>query len=142
MLAKKILKNAHIDDMIYVVKPIIIRWNSLRFDNANIIYATYIVEQAQNGVLENKCLKFITRPTGTKNYDREINNNNSEYQCFLTPEEAEVWKVLELQEIEDKVENYISTLREKTLNKIKKIKQKEKLSEYLEKYPSVFLKVL
>ena len=56
--------------------------------------------------------------------------------------DAEVYKVLEFQTLEDKVDAYIDQLKEKTAKKLKKLKHQEKLEDYILKYPESFIKVM
>lgn len=146
MLVRDILDRVQVGDVVFVVKPIKIRWESMRFDNTNIIFATYTVKnQLSLGLWGTNSSNYLTVtdcPAGTKQYMTNIFSNNNEYQCFLTREEAEVWKVLELQNLESMVDDHIKTLREKTQKKIKKIKLDEHFESYLEKYPDTFLKVM
>ena len=143
------LKKISVGSEVYVVKPILIRWSSMRFENTNIIFATYILEEKirKNFLNGNDCifhqLKSIEKPKGTLNYpDIIYSNGSSNFKFFLTKEEAEIWKVIELQSLENQVEEYIKEMRKKTLKKIKSLKRKEKLNSYLEKYPEKVLKVL
>lgn len=148
MLPKEIINKASVGDKVYVVKQTVIRWNTMRFENTNIIYGTYIVEERlhknHNGTtIINRYLSSIDLPKGTKTYSSVISERiTDEYQCFFTPEEAEIWKVVELQDLEKKVEDHIEKMRLKTIAKIKKLKQKEKLALYLDKYPDQVIKVL
>lgn len=146
MLVRDILDKVSIGDEVFVVKPIKIRWESMRFDHTNIIYAKYVVIEQMTpglwGTNSTNFLRVVDMPSGTKQYVTNIFSNNTEYRCFLTKEEAEVWKVLELQNLESIVDEHIKTLREKTQKKIKKIKLEEQFESYLEKYPDTFLKVM
>lgn len=145
MRASDIIEKSNLGDTVYVVKPMLIRWNSMRFEHTSIVCAKYVVVLPKDvgfwGNTDNM-LKAIDLPDGTKNYPSYISSSDKEYQCFYTPEEAEVWKVLELQDLEHQVDEHIATLKEKTKKKIKQLKQKEKFDEYLEKYPDKFLKVM
>lgn len=139
-------KNA-IGTHIYVVKPMRISWGSMRFENTNIVYATYVVVESGGtpglwGTNVSPILKPVDLPEGTKKFPTFLNRNDDEYQCFLTPEEAEIWKVIELQDLEDKVVKHIELMKDKTKRKIKKLKQKERLDDYFQKYPEKFLKVM
>lgn len=139
MLISEMLKKVSVGDEVYVLKPLNIKWKTMRFESTNILFATYVVEQHR---VTGLCLQAKHRPKGMLSFPTTMTGLYSEYQCFFTQEEAEVWKVVELQSLEDKVERHIAEMREKTLNKLKKLKQKEKLEHYLQKYPEHFIKVL
>ena len=146
MKVSEILDKTSIGDEVYVIRPIIIRWNSMRFENTSITYARYHVVEESNpslwGSNASNMLKVSYLPMGTKQYPVQLCRDNLEFQCFKTKEEAEVWKVLELQRLESHVEKYIAEMLEKTKKKIKKIKVEESFDEYMEKYPEMILKVL
>jgi len=148
MLAADLLQRASIGDKVYVVKPMEIRWKTMRFESTNIIYGTYVVAEVNNNGLWSgqpqlkMCLKATHLPKGTLSYPKSIMNFEKYFQCFFSTKEAEIWKVVELQSLEAKVEAHIEEMRRKTLTKLKKLKQKEKLEHYLQKYPEQFIKVL
>jgi hypothetical protein len=141
-----IVNKANPGDEVFVVQPMIVRWGSMRFENTAIVQATYVVgDDPDNGLWGNNRthhLKAKELPTGTKKFPQRIYTNDHDFQCFFTREEAEVWKIIELQDLEQKVEDHIIELKKKTQKKIKTLKRKEKLDEYLEKYPEKFIKVL
>ena len=145
MLASEILEKTKIGDKIFVIKPIEINWKNIRFSNTSITYAEYIISTSVDvGFWSNNSnvLKCIQTNEGTKNYPDIITSNNTLYQCFFTAKDAEVYKVLELQTLEDKVLAYIEQLKEKTAKKLKKLKHQEKLEDYILKYPESFIKVM
>lgn len=148
MLVREIIDKASYGDKIYVIKPITIRWSSMRFENTNIVYATYILNEQEHmspygGNTIHRSLKSIDQPKGTKTFPTVITTTMStDFQCFFTPEEAEIKKILELKDLEKNVEDYINELRQKTVNKVLQLKQNERLTEYLTKYPEHFIKVL
>lgn len=145
MLLRDIIDDVPVGTIVYVIKQITVQWESMRFDNTGIICGEYIVTERETQNLwstNDNYLKAVNLPRGTKQYVTNLFSTNNEYHCFLTREEAEVWKVLELKQLEDRVETYIKTLKEKTEKKIKKIKIEANFEEYLEKYPEVFLKVI
>lgn len=145
MLASEILEKTKIGDKIFVIKPIEINWKNIRFSNTSITYAEYIVSDSVDvGFWSNSfnILKCIHTNEGTKNYPNFITNKDLTYQCFFTAKDAEVYKVLEFQTLEDKVDAYIEQLKEKTAKKLKKLKHTEKLEDYILKYPESFIKVM
>ena len=147
MKVSEIFEYAKVGDYVYVVKPIFIRWSTMRFENTKIVYGTYVVDEPPATTFWNNTdcsLTAVNLPTGTKKFSTSLSvyGPTNLYECFLTPEEAEVWKIIELQNLEQKVEEYIEQLNKKTQNTIKKLKNKEKLEAYLEKYPEAILKVI
>jgi hypothetical protein len=146
MKVRDILDRVDVGTEIFVVKPVVIRWESMRFDYTKIVFAKYVVVENTStglwGTNSENFLKVVDMPEGTKQYTPNIMSNNIDYNCFLTKEEAEVWKVIELHNLEKVVDDHIKTLREKTQKKIKKIKVDECFETYLEKYPDAFLKVM
>ena len=145
MLLKDLIDDVPVGTIVYVIKHIVVQWESMRFDNTGIICGEYIVTERETQNLwstNDNYLKAVNLPRGTKQYVTNLFSTNNEYNCFLTREEAEVWKVLELKQLEERVDAYIKTLKEKTEKKIKKIKIEANFEEYLEKYPEVFLKVI
>lgn len=145
MLLRDIIDDVPVGTIVYVIKQITVQWESMRFDNTGIICGEYIVTERETQNLwstNDNYLKAVNLPRGTKQYVTNLFSTNNEYQCFLTREEAEVWKVLELKQLEERVDSYIKLLKEKTEKKIKKIKIEANFEEYLEKYPEVFLKVI
>lgn len=131
---------------LYVIKTLNIRWNAMRFENTSIVSAEYIVLESENTALwgsnKSNILSATNLPEGTKNFLSTIDRFSKGYVCFTSKEEAEVWKILELQNMNSLVDDYIIQLKRKTDLKIKKLKHQEKLDEYLIKYPEVFLKVM
>ena len=129
--------------VLYVVKEIDIRWDTMRFLNTSITPAKYVVSSEGTTLWAPvKSLRQIEAPKGTKNYLGKLDTKNVEYRCFQTEKEAEVWKVIELQSLEETVDEHLAEMRKKTKAKIKKLKQKEQFEDYLEKYPEEFLKVM
>jgi hypothetical protein len=129
--------------ILYVVKEIDIRWDTMRFLNTTITPAKYVVD-SEGATLwaPVKHLRKIDSPKGTGLYSDKLSSTDTQYRCFQTPKEAEVWKVIELQNLETKVDEHLEEMKKKTKNKIKKLKQKEQFDDYLEKYPEEFLKVM
>lgn len=119
---------------IYAVIKVDIKWASMRFYNTAIDVARYSIVHDKCLILENGSSKFLNRIDHT--------NSAANMEFFTTLEEAECFKILELNEIEKKVDEHISDLRSKTLRKLKKLKEKEKLDEYIQKYPHHMLKVV
>lgn len=146
MRVSEIIDKVSSGDLVYVVSPMNIRWNSMRFEQTSIVYATYVVVESESvdlwGNHRTTYLKIVDSPVGTKNYPRTLSNGHDEYQCFKTKEEAEIWKIIELQDLEKRVNHHIELIKEKTSKKIKSLKRKERFDEYMEKYPDKFLKVL
>lgn len=142
----EMLSKTSIGDEVFVVQPMIVRWESMRFENTNIVYARYVVSERTNGGLwgtnAENWLVAVDMPEGTKKYPQHILMDDPVFQCFKTPEEAEIWKVIELQGLEKKVDDHIVALREKTQKKITKLKATENLEKYFTKYPETFLKVI
>lgn len=129
--------------ILYVVKEIDIRWDSMRFLNTTITPAKYVVDSEGTTLWAPvKNLRKIDSPAGTGSYSSKLTASDKQYRCFLTEKEAEVWKVIELQGLEEKVDKHIEDMKIKTKKKIKKIHQAEQFEEYLEKYPEQFLKVI
>lgn len=128
---------------LYVVKEIDIRWDTMRFLNTTITPATYAITISGSTLWDSrKVLTKVNLPSGTGQYSDKLTSSATKYRCFKTQKEAEVWKIIELHQLEDKVEKHIDDMKKKTKNKIKKLHQKEKFDEYLEKYPEEFLKVI
>ncbi len=146
MKVRDIIDKTSVGDEVFVVRPMNIQWKSMRFENTSIVYAKYVVSEDITpglwGTNAKNILKAIYLPEGTKQYPPYLRSDNIEYQCFKTKEEAEVWKVIELQQLEKQVEQHIQELLEKTQKKIKKIKIEENFDKYFEKYPEKFLKVM
>ena len=146
MKVHEMLEKTSIGDEVFVVHPMTIRWNSMRFENTSIVYATYVVEQRSDGGLWGSNLEnwlvAVNMPAGTKKYPQRILMDDPTFQCFKTPQEAEIWKVIELQGLEKQVEEHVVSLLMKTQNKIDKLKAAENLEAYFDKYPETFLKVI
>ncbi len=140
------LKKYSVGTELFVIKEMVIRWNTMRFDNSNVVCGKYVVIELDNSSLwgSNKVsiLKAVDLPKGTKNYPKNLHSFLKEFHCFTSKTDAEVWKILELQDLEQKVNNHITLLKEKTLKKIKNIKQNKKFDNYIEKYPEVFLRIV
>ena len=129
--------------ILYVVKEIDIRYDTMRFLNTTIQPAKYVVDSEGTTLWAPvKHLIKLDSPDGTGQYLPKLSSTDIQYRCFQTEREAEVWKVLELQGLSEKVDKHINEMRSKTLKKIKKIHQAEKFEYYLEKYPEEFLKVM
>jgi len=129
--------------ILYVVKEIDIRWDTMRFLNTTITPAKYVVDSEGTTLWAPiKHLVKIESPDGTGQYSSKIGSKDTSYRCFQTEKEAEVWKVIELQNLEEKVDEHLEEMKKKTKNKIKKMKQKEQFEDYLDKYPEEFLKVM
>jgi hypothetical protein len=62
------------------------------------------------------------------------------YFCFLTEEEAIVWKLLHIQEMQQKVMNSLKTTVESMNKKFKRLNIQKKIQNYSDKYPEHFLK--
>lgn len=126
---------------VYVVKKIDIKWNTMRFYNTDIKPTKYIVA-------ESKDQSFFTPPKILKkeelgnNHPTELKMYDTDYESFLSEKEAEIWKIVELQGLDDLVNEHIESLKQKTENKLKKLKKSLKLDEYIEKYPETVLKVI
>jgi len=139
----KILKKSDLGDTIYVVKPITIRWQTPSFDNTNVVCAKYtVVEQILS--FWNKPEKILAAydlPRGTKRFNKCIYNYDRFYQCFFSAEEAEIWKIMELQQFETMVNQHIEIIKTHANKKIKKIKQ-QKFNERIEKFPETVLKIM
>lgn len=136
-----------IGTIVYVIKELNVKWATMRFENTTIICVEYIVSSPERysalfGTHATNVLSTDNFPKGAGNYHRYIERGTKGYLAFKTREEAEIYKILELETIQEKVDDYIETLKKKSENKIKQIKKIEKLSEYLDKYPEVFLKVM
>lgn len=136
-----------IGTIVYVIKELNVKWATMRFENTNIVCVEYMVSSPERysalfGTHATNVLSTDRFPRGAGNYNRYLERGTKGYLAFKTREEAEIYKILELTKIEEKVNEYIDTLKKKSENKIKQIKKIEKLSEYLEKYPEVFLKVM
>lgn len=144
MTVSDVLKKYPIDTKIFVIKKIKIHWSSIRFDNTNITPATFVIAYDQNQSFFNSLtiLKLIDSPLGTKSYHTRLTGHADEYECFKTQEEAEIWKIMELQTLEQLVNDHIDSIKIKTEKKLKAIKTKEKLDEYIQKYPDLVLKVM
>lgn len=142
----EILNVSEIDDIVYVVKTIKINWTHMIFNSTKVVVAEYKVEPFNDpslwGAHRSNHLVYSKLPEGTKNYPSYFNIDHNEYQFFKTQKEAEIWKILELQDLENKVNEYITKLQEKTNKKIKSLKKSEQLDEYIEKYPEIILKVI
>lgn len=129
--------------ILYIVKEIDIRWDTMRILNTTIVPAKYVVDSEETSLWAPvKHLKRLELPKGTGHYIDKIYSSNKEYRCFQTETEAEVWKVIELQGLDNKVDDYIETMKHKVKKKIKSIKQHEQFDNYLTKYPEQFLKVI
>lgn len=139
MLAGNIIEQSSIGDTVYVVAPVTIRCKTLSFRNTKLIQGIYTVfETAQ----ASKHLQSVTLPPGTKLFEARILTTDMYYQCFSTVEEAEVWKLIELQTLDAQVEEHLKNQATRAARLLKKVAQKKKYAQYLAKYPELFLKVL
>lgn len=144
MTVSETLEKYPLDFEIYVIKKMKIHWNSIRFDNTSVEPAKFII--APKSVQTFYSMNTILLNSDTSkynNYNKWIDEkNDSEYECFLTAEEAEIWKILELQELDTLVNTHIESIKKKAEKKIKSIKAKQNLDEYIQKYPELILKVM
>jgi uncharacterized protein (DUF885 family) len=88
-----------------------------------------------------RALVRMYTPDGTKKY-HEFFKSDKTYHCFLTKEEAIAWKLVELNNLEQVVEDHLEMLKVKTKKKLSALKKKIKFDEYLKKYPDQVLKVV
>lgn len=139
MRCTKIFDNLQIGDELFATKSIDIKWGSMRFYNAHIEPVTYTVRN-------DKKLDISYRPKGVGGFptpiDQRIYTNLSNLYLFSTKEEAEIWKLLEWNNIEERANEHFEEQRKKIHTKIKKIKHTEKLNDYIEKYPDKLIKVM
>ncbi len=143
MTVSQAISNYDIGTKFYVIKEIDIRWGSIRFYNTGITPATYVSYPAAELSLygDNTQLIKVDSPQGTKNYPDNFFKDES-LHCFLTAKEAEVWKVVELQGLDDMVAEHLVELEKKTTKKLKDLKKKINIQDYIDKYPDELLKVL
>ena len=143
MTATEAIANYPVYTEFFVIKEIDIRWGSIRFYNTTIEPATYVVAPTPDPTFYgvNKQLIKVASPDGTGLYPQNFSVDKT-LHCFLSAKEAEVWKVLELQGLDDIVEQHMEQLKLKTTKKLKTLKKKIKIDEYIEKYPEELLKVL
>jgi hypothetical protein len=118
----------------------------IRFDNIKeTSVAKYMIDTDKNNndPLLRERLVFVKNDNRkeTKKFPKILDWEYEEkYFCFLTEEEAIVWKLLHIQEIQQKVMNSLKTTVESMNKKFKRLNIQKKIQNYSDKYPEHFLK--
>jgi len=143
MTAQEAIGKYEIGTKLYVFSEVDIRWESIRFYNTGLEPSVYIIDWYNEPNFYSSSLQLIRiyAPDGAKRMHKNF-SVDEKYHCFLTREEAEAWKIVELNGLEERIESHLETLKIKTKKKLSSIKKKIKFDEYVEKFPSEVLKVI